>query len=104
MSKGNKVQAQVEEEAPNGKNHYGAIERGTELRFRLDQLKVVTEPSHPLWDSAADRPFDEENVKSILEHGIITPISICMDATERLVADGRGRYNDLVEEIGRAHV
>lgn len=61
--------------------------------FRLDpeRLVLITDPSHPLYDSRVDLPVDESLVLNVMYHGVIEPVIICKDGTDLLVVAGRQR-------------
>lgn len=40
------------------KNSYGAVGRGDTLSFRPEDLKVITDKAHPLYDPRVERQAD----------------------------------------------
>lgn len=63
-----------------------------------DQVVVVTDPSHPLYDERVTWPLNEAMVISIMRKGVIKPIRIRKSADNLLeVVDGRRRVMHLRE-------
>ncbi|HEY0955799.1 MAG TPA: hypothetical protein VGE36_13625 [Roseateles sp.] len=72
---------------------YGAEGKSNLLFFDPDKLTLVTDPTHPLYDERALRPFSEAMVLNIMALGVFQPVVITKDAETGsvLVAAGRGR-------------
>jgi ParB family chromosome partitioning protein len=60
----------------NSKKAYGAARRDDVLWFHPEDLVVVTDKSHPLYDSRAELPLDEAMVKSIMADGVLEPVLV----------------------------
>jgi ParB family transcriptional regulator, chromosome partitioning protein len=56
--------------------HYGAKGRQDVLMFDPDDLILVTDKSHPLYDERVHDPVDENMVKNVMVHGIIEPVIV----------------------------
>lgn len=54
----------------------GAIGQGNLLFFAPEQLVVVKDKNHPLYDKRGEEPPDEAMVLSIMAHGIKVPVSL----------------------------
>lgn len=76
---------------------YGAVGRGDTLNFRPEDLKVITDAKHPLYDARVERPVDEAMVLSIMSLGIIEPLVIARDGESVYVVDGRQRRLNAIE-------
>jgi ParB family transcriptional regulator, chromosome partitioning protein len=79
------------------KNSYGAVGRGDTLNFRPEDLLVITDPKHALYDTRVERPFDEAMVLSIMSLGILEPLIIARDGDKVYVVDGRQRRTNAIE-------
>lgn len=79
------------------KNSYGAVGRGDTLSFEPEKLKVVTDPTHPLYDPRVERQPDEGMILSIMRNGILVPLVIYRDGEDVYVADGRQRRAAAIE-------
>jgi len=78
---------------------YGAEGEKKILLIATDNLKLVTDEKHPLFDARVHLPVREPMVLSIMEHGIIEPIMICKDpeTADNLVVFGRQRVKNCIE-------
>ena len=56
-----------------------------------DEVVLVTDPKHVLFDKRALLPPDEQLVKSIMAKGVLTPIHVFRDGDKVLVINGRRR-------------
>jgi ParB family chromosome partitioning protein len=83
------------------KNSYGSVDRGDTLSFRPEDLKVITDPKHVLYDARVERPVDEAMVLSIMSLGIIEPLVIARNGEEVFVVDGRQRRRSVLPGRGR---
>jgi len=78
-------------------DEYGAQTRGQTLVYNPNDLTLVTDPTHPLFDPSVHAKPPEEMVLSILEHGVLVPIVIRRNGTNKdgraivEVVDGRTR-------------
>lgn len=72
---------------------YGANGKRDVLLFDPEQLVIVEDPTHALYDERALMPLTEAMVLNIMHHGIIKPVIITKDADtgEAVVVDGRRR-------------
>lgn len=67
--------------------------KGSFYWFDPDNLTLVTDPHHPLYDPRALEPYDEGLVQSMLKFGFMTGSSVEIESSKNqlLVADGRRR-------------
>ncbi len=82
------------------KKLYGAEGRGDLLNFDPENLVLVKDPKHPLFDVRAIEPPDtafESLVVSIMAQGVIEPVIIARDGESVLVAAGRRRVRAAIE-------
>lgn len=94
------------------KELYGAKGRGDLLFFDPEDLTVVVDKEHPLWDERVDLPLDERLVESIMKRGVLKPAIVRRNGTTPKgdpiveVVDGRRRVraarvaNHRLEEQG----
>ncbi|WP_330996353.1 hypothetical protein [Burkholderia gladioli] len=79
--------------AKNSKDAYGAKGKGNLLDFDPDDLTLVVDESHPLYDERVHWPLDEAMVRNIDFQGVLQPIEVSKNpetgATE--VVTGRQR-------------
>ena len=63
------------------------------LSFAPEKLKVVSDPTHPLFDERSTLPIDEMMVRNIQAFGVLEPVIVTRDAEtgDVLVVDGRQR-------------
>ncbi|QTD91786.1 ParB/RepB/Spo0J family partition protein [Burkholderia anthina] len=85
--------------AKNSVEAYGAKGKGNLLDFDPDDLTLVTDESHPLYDERVHWPLDEAMVRNIDFQGILQPIEVTKNpetgATE--VVTGRQRVKNCRE-------
>lgn len=79
------------------KHSYGSVGRGDTLNFKPEDLRVITDPKHPLYDPRVERPPSEPLVVSIMRRGIIVPLVINRDGDGVYVTDGRQRRAAAIE-------
>ncbi|MCM2543888.1 hypothetical protein ACVCII_24110 [Burkholderia glumae] len=79
--------------AKNSVDAYGAVGKSNVLFFDPEDLVIVTDPNHALFDRRALLPFDEATVRNIMAEGIHQSITITKDVEtgKVLVVDGRRR-------------
>lgn len=58
------------------KKLYGAAGRADLLYFDPEDLMVVTDTSHPLWDERVTMPVEERLVASIMKVGVLEPVIV----------------------------
>lgn len=75
----------------------GDVKIGKHMLAYPDQLTLVRDKAHPLWDPRVDMPVSEEMVISIMLHGVQEPIRVVADGDKALVGKGRGRTQAAVE-------
>ncbi len=79
------------------KAHYGAKGRGDLLYFDPEDLTVVTDKEHPLWDERVELEVQERMVVSIKKRGVLKPVIVRRNGTAPdgspivEVVDGRQR-------------
>lgn len=56
-----------------------------------DQVKIVTDTKHPLFDERINLPIDPNMVKNVIMYGVLEPVICVREGEEILVADGRQR-------------
>ncbi|MBJ9673332.1 ParB/RepB/Spo0J family partition protein [Burkholderia gladioli] len=85
--------------AKNSKDAYGAKGKGNLLDFDPDDLTLVVDESHPLYDERVHWPLDEAMVRNIDFQGVLQPIEVSKNpetgATE--VVTGRQRVKNCRE-------
>jgi ParB family chromosome partitioning protein len=76
----------------------GAAQGRSDL-FRLlpDQIVIVTDKTHPLYDERVSLPLSEPFVASIMEHGILKPVLIRKNGELFECVDGRQRVRAAIE-------
>lgn len=62
-----------------------------------ENLKIVTEPSHFLYDERVKLPLDENLVLNIMAHGVKQAVLAKKDGDSVLVVDGRQRVRAAIE-------
>ena len=72
------------------KEAFNAKKRTT-FMFSPEDLVLVTDCTHPLYDARVELPVDDALVKSILRYGVIEPVVIAKEHDMPLVVDGRQR-------------
>ncbi|WP_321946551.1 hypothetical protein [Paraburkholderia sp. J10-1] len=63
--------------AKNSVDVYGAKTKTNLMGFDPDELVLVTDEKHPLYDSRVHLPLDENMVRNIDYQGVIQPIEVC---------------------------
>ncbi len=83
----------------NQKTSYEASGSLNALTFDPDELELVTDPAHPLYDERVHDLIDDAMVRNIMSVGIIEPIVIVRDwdAGKNLVVAGRQRVKNARE-------
>jgi ParB family chromosome partitioning protein len=82
---------------------YRSVGRGNVLFFNPDQLTLIEDAKHPLYDPSVDLPIDHAMVDSIVEHGVIEPIVVRLAGRTKKgepiieVVDGRQRVKNAAE-------
>ena len=67
-------------------------DRGTLWKFDPEELHLIEDPSHPLYDPRVAAPLDEALVRSIMHKGVCVPVIISKGEGDRpVVVDGRQR-------------
>ncbi|MGU2439543.1 ParB/RepB/Spo0J family partition protein [Burkholderia cenocepacia] len=62
--------------AKNSKDVYGAKGKGNALDFDPEDLMLVEDPAHPLYDERVHWPVDESMVRNIMFQGVLQPIEV----------------------------
>lgn len=72
---------------------YGATGKCAALFFDPDDLVIITDPNHALFDRRALLPFDEPMVLNLMAEGVHQSITITKDVErgQTIVVDGRRR-------------
>lgn len=85
--------------AKNSIEAYGAAGKTNLLFFDPEQLTLVTDPAHPLYDERVHLPIDEAMVDSIMMSGVAEPIMVLKDTEtgEVQVVFGRQRVKNARE-------
>lgn len=71
--------------------------RGNIFFCQPDDLTLVTDKEHPLYDPRVEWPIDDKMVASILSKGVITPIIVRKNGTYLEVVEGRQRVKNTAE-------
>ncbi|KVD71838.1 hypothetical protein WI89_01035 [Burkholderia ubonensis] len=79
--------------AKNSIDVYGAKGKTNTLSFDPDDLKLVTDPTHPLFDERVNWPVDENMVRNIMFQGVLQAIEVSKnpETGEIEVVTGRQR-------------
>ncbi|WP_316425558.1 ParB/RepB/Spo0J family partition protein [Klebsiella oxytoca] len=85
--------------AKNSKDAYGASGKTNVLTFEPENLYLVTDKTHPLYDERVHLPIHEPTVINIMELGVLEPIIIWKDPETALtcVVEGRQRVKNTIE-------
>lgn len=85
--------------AKNSIDAYGASGKSNVLFFEPENLELVTDRSHPLFDERVFWPLQEAMVLNIMDQGVIQPITVWKDPEtgKTLVATGRQRVKHTAE-------
>lgn len=85
--------------AKNSIDVYGSTGKTNILTFLPEQLHLVTDPEHPLFDERVFLPVDEAMVLNIMELGVLQSIIVWKDpeSGKTLVVAGRQRVKAVLE-------
>ncbi|KAG1434031.1 hypothetical protein G6F57_021787 [Rhizopus arrhizus] len=85
--------------AKNSIDAYGASGKSNVLFFKPEDLVMVTDRTHPLFDERVFLPLNEAMVLNIKDQGVIQPISVWKDPElgQTLVVAGRQRVKHTME-------
>jgi ParB family chromosome partitioning protein len=85
--------------AKNSIDVYGASGKTNVLNFEPENLHLVTDKTHPLYDERIHLPINEAMVLNIMEQGVLEPIIVWKDPESGLacVVDGRQRVRHTLE-------
>lgn len=85
--------------AKNSKEAYGASGKTNVLMFEPENLHLVTDKTHPLYDERIHLPLHEPTVLSIMKLGVLEPIIIWKDPEtgRSCVVEGRQRVKNTLE-------
>lgn len=89
--------------AKNSIDAYGASGKTNVLMFEPENLHIVTDKAHPLYDERIYLPLSEAMVLNIIDQGVLEPIIVWKDPETGLscVVDGRQRVRHTLEANGR---
>ncbi len=75
------------------------ISEGRQDTFRVDpdNLVVVTDPSHPLFDERVHLPLNEDTVLDIMQRGVVVNVIVRRNGNLFEVVDGRQRVRHALE-------
>ncbi|WP_213306039.1 ParB/RepB/Spo0J family partition protein [Paraburkholderia sacchari] len=77
--------------AKNSIDVYGAKSKSNLMGFDPDELVLVTDETHPLYDSRVHLPLDENMVRNIDYQGVIQPIEVCKNVETGAIEVVTGR-------------
>ncbi|ENZ8018057.1 ParB/RepB/Spo0J family partition protein [Klebsiella pneumoniae] len=85
--------------AKDSKLVYGASGKTNVLTFEPENLHLVTDKTHPLYDERIHLPISEAMVMNIMDQGVLEPIIVWKDPETGLscVVDGRQRVRHTLE-------
>lgn len=85
--------------AKNSIDAYGASGKTNVLTFVPENLHLVNEPTHPLYDERIHLPLSESMVLNIMEYGVLEPVIVWKDKETGItcVVDGRQRVRHTLE-------
>ncbi|MDR8492021.1 hypothetical protein OSC18_21265 [Serratia nevei] len=85
--------------AKNSTEAYGASGKTNVLMFEPENLHLVSDKTHPLYDERIHLPLDESMILNIMDQGVLEPIIVWKDPETGLscVVDGRQRVRHTVE-------
>ncbi|WP_323120007.1 ParB/RepB/Spo0J family partition protein [Burkholderia alba] len=85
--------------AKNSIDAYGAKGKGNLMDFDPRDLVLVTDESHPLYDSRVHLPLDESMVRNIDFQGVLVPIEVTKnpETGDTEVVTGRQRVKNTIE-------
>ncbi|RSV71741.1 hypothetical protein EGH67_15365 [Klebsiella aerogenes] len=80
--------------AKNSKDAYGASGKTNVLNFEPENLYLVTDKTHPLYDERIHLPINEPMVLNIMDQGVLEPIIVkrvrhTIEANKRLAKEGK---------------
>lgn len=75
----------------------GAAPRSDLFLLKPEELMLITDKAHPLFDSRVGLPIDEGMVRSIMAFGVKEPILVCKDGPNIIVVDGLQRVKNAME-------
>lgn len=94
----------------NKKSTFNNATRTNAFTFDPNDLMLIEDENHPLYDSRVAMPLDEALVKSIMYQGVIEPVVVTKQEGQPVVVDGRQRVrcareaNKRLLEMGREPV
>lgn len=80
-----------------GKKQYGQVGRKDCLFYKPEDLKIITDPKHALYDPRVELPLDENLVLNIMVRGVKVAILARHDGGKMEVVDGRQRVRCAIE-------
>ncbi|EMM3426250.1 ParB N-terminal domain-containing protein [Klebsiella aerogenes] len=85
--------------AKDSKLVYGASGKTNVLTFEPENLHLVTDKTHPLYDERIHLPISEAMVLNIMDQGVLEPIIVWKDPEtgRSCVVDGRQRVRHTIE-------
>jgi ParB family chromosome partitioning protein len=85
--------------AKNSIDAYGASGKTNVLMFEPENLHLVTDKTHPLYDERIHLPINEAMVLNIMDQGVLEPIIVWKDPEtgKSCVVDGRQRVRHTLE-------
>lgn len=85
--------------AKDSKLVYGASGKTNVLMFEPENLHLVTDKTHPLYDERIHLPISEAMVLNIMDQGVLEPIIVWKDPEtgRSCVVDGRQRVRHTIE-------
>lgn len=72
--------------AKNSIDVYGASGKTNVLNFEPENLHLVTDKTHPLYDERVHLPIEEGMVLNIAELGVLEPIIVWKDPESRCIS------------------
>jgi ParB family chromosome partitioning protein len=85
--------------AKNSIDAYGASGKTNVLMFEPENLHLVTDKTHPLYDERIHLPINDAMVLNIMDQGVLEPIIVWKDPEtgKSCVVDGRQRVRHTLE-------
>ena len=92
--------------AKNSIDAYGASGKTNVLTFEPENLHLVTDKTHPLYDERVHLPLHEPTVLSIMDQGVLEPIIVWKDPETGLTCavEGRQRVKNTLEALSLIHI
>lgn len=89
----------VQKMAKNSIDAYGASGKSNVLFFEPENLHLVTDTTHPLYDERVHLPLNESVILNIMELGVLEPIIVWKDpeSGKTCVVAGRQRVKNAME-------